>query len=117
MLSGACGNLNATAIIRSTRTLEDAGNLLELATNLNYHLLSSAAHCLHCQTAEQEGCHSTDEGTYEHFRVHQVYLEEVHEVGDSCLCGVDNFALNVGHRRACTLHGNLNFLNVGSQQS
>ena len=115
VLSGTCGNLYATAIVGRACALKDTGNLLKLSAHLDDHLLGSATHGFHRQTAEQEGGHCTDESAYEDAWIHQVHLEIVHEGGDVLDLsehGLHGRVTFGGH--AC--YGFLDFFNVGSEQ-
>ena len=116
MLSGTCGDFYAGAVVGRTLTLQNTGNLTELAAYFLYHLLGGTTDGLHGESAEQEGCHGTDEGTDEHLGVHQVHLEVVHEVGDGSIGSGNHLAFDVLHHHSGTLHGNLNFLDVRCQQ-
>ena len=86
MLGSLGGDFYTTSVIWSTCTFEDSSNLTELPTNFLNHLLGCTSYGLHCHTAEKECCHCSNECSYQYLWIHQVYLEVVHEVWDSCIC-------------------------------
>lgn len=90
---------------------------MELTTDFLNHFPGCASHGPHCQTAEEECGHGSDECSDEHFRIHKVHLEVVHEVGYGGLSCVDSIAGYVGHGLAHTVHGNLYLLNIRCEQS
>ena len=117
MLSCTGRDFNAASVVGCACTLEDTSYLAELAANLLNHLLGCTTYGLHSHTAEQEGGHSTDEGTNQNLRIHEVYLEEVHEVGDVGISSRDNLALQILHRYIGASHRYLNLLDIRCQQS
>ena len=115
MLGGACGNLNATAVVGCACTFKNTCDLLELAANFNHHLLSSASNGFHRESAEQERSHSTDESTYEYAGIHQVHLEVVHK-GRDVLYLCKHLAHLCIASFSHAVYGFLYLLNVGCKQ-
>ena len=119
VLRASGGYFHASAVVGSTRSVEYALDFAELPAHFFNHLSCCAAHGTHGQSAEQEGCHGSDECTHQHTGVHQVYLEEVHVVGHSGFQRVEDVSGRVYERSSFvhgTLHGNLDFLYVRGQQ-
>ena len=70
MLRGLRGDAHASGIVRTLLSFEDSGDFPELAAYFDDHLLGGAAHCIHRQSAEQEGHHRADEYAGEDYRIH-----------------------------------------------
>ena len=56
VLGSLGGDAHATGVVRALFSFKDAGNLTELPAHLDDHLFRCTAHCIHCETAEEE-CH------------------------------------------------------------
>ena len=92
---------------------------MELSAHLADHLHGGASHSAHGQTTEEKGRHGTEEGSDEDTRVHQVDLEEVHEVGHCRLGwlkdlsgGIEKLP-SVGYGAA---HGQLDLFDIRGEQ-
>ena len=92
---------------------------MELPAHLADHLLGRAAHSTHGQTTEQKRGHGTEKRSDEDTRVHQVDLEEVHEVGHCRLGRVKGLSGGieklspVGNGAA---HGQFDLLDIRGEQ-
>ena len=75
------GDTHAAGVVRLLAALEHI-LVRKLAAHLLHHALGGTTHGVHGKAAEEEGKHGTDEDTEQHLGVHEVHLEELHEVRD-----------------------------------
>lgn len=118
-LGAAGAYLHTTTIVGRGLAFKDALYLAELTAHFLHHRFGCTSYGAHCQAAEKEGCHRTEEGADEHLGIDEVHLEEVDEVNGGGIGRVEEVAGSVNVLLAVlhgSYHGYLYLLDVGSEE-
>ena len=111
------GDAHAGSVVRALLAFQDTRYLAELPAHLNHHFGSGAPHGLHGESAEQEGHHGAHEYAHQHLGVHQGDVVHLYNVRNAGVHGVYRASANLQDMASHMLQANLEFLDVGSQES